>query len=127
MRSLFLFFIISIFFYSCKDVKPLSPKDLRTGTFETILKNNKEVKSFAVRNDSIQVETYNNKKDTFYIYWKSDFEYVLKHKNPKTSLDSIDFIIKITGIHKKSYTFNAHFKGNNFIQKGTATKITDNE
>ncbi len=121
MRILFIL-LTTIFFLSCKNEKPLTPQELKTGTFKTTL-NNSDVSSVATRNDSIQVETYNNKKDTFYISWKSDFEYILKQKHPKTSLDSIDFVVKITGIHGNSYTFKAHYKGNKYVQKGTATKI----
>jgi len=121
MRILFLFFL-SIFLFSCNTEKSLSPQEMKIGTFKTTLKNS-TISSIATRNDSIQIETYNNKKDTFYIHWKSDFEYVLKQKNPKNDLDSLEFVVKINGIHGKSYTFKAHYKGNKFIQKGTATKI----
>lgn len=114
---------LTIFFlFSCKHENTLTPTELKKGTFQTTL-DGKTVSSVATRNDSIQIETYNNKKDTFYIHWKSDFEYILKQKHPKTSLDSVEFVVKITGIHGKSYTFNAHYKGNKYIQKGTATKI----
>jgi hypothetical protein len=121
MRAVYYFYII-FFLLSCENEKTLTTKEIKTGTFKTEL-NGKQVFSIATRNDSLQIETYNNKKDTFYIHWKSDFEYILKHKYPKNSLDSIDFVVKITGIHGKSYTFRANYKGNKFIQKGTATKI----
>ena len=123
MRIICLLFISS-FLLSCNKEKPLTPNDIKTGTFKTVL-DGKNISSVATRNNSIQIETYNNKKDTFYINWKSDFEYILKQKNPKNSLDSIDFVVKITGIHGKSYTFNAHYKGNKYIQKGTAMKVKE--
>jgi ATP-dependent Zn protease len=121
MRVFYFFLIITLLF-SCKNEKALTPKDLKTGTFKTVL-DGKNVSSIAIRNNRIQVETYNNKKDTFYINWKTDFEYELKQKNPKNSLDSIPFVVKITGIHGQNYTFKAHYKGNKYIQKGTATKL----
>jgi len=117
------YILLSLFFlFSCKNEKTLTPNEIKTGTFKTVL-DKTDTSSIAVRNDSIQVETYNNKKDTFYINWKSDFEYILKQKHPKNSLDSIEFVVKITGIHGQSYSFKAHYKGNKYTQKGTATKI----
>lgn len=116
------FFFLTLFLLSCNNEKTLTPPELKTGTFKTVL-DGKTVSSVATRNDSIQIETYNNKKDTFYIQWKSDFEYILKQKNPKNNLDSIPFIVKITGVHGQAYTFKAHYKGNKYVQKGKAIKI----
>ncbi|MCF6349656.1 MAG: DNA topoisomerase IV [Flavobacteriaceae bacterium] len=94
--------------------------------FKTLLDDHTTV-SFATRNKTTQVETFNGKKDTFLIHWKSDFEYTLKKTNPKNDLDSTEFIVKITGIYKNSYTFKAYFKGSNFKQKGKVIKIKTEE
>jgi hypothetical protein len=111
-----------LLFLSCKDSKSLTPLEIRTGTFKTVL-DKSDVESLAYRSSTIQIETYNQKKDTFNIYWKSDFEYILKKVNPKNNLDSTEFIVKITGIHKNSYTFKAYYKGSNYKQKGKAIKV----
>ena len=79
--------------------------------------------SIAVRNDSIQIETYNNVKDTFAIQWNSNFEYELHKINPKKGLDSVPFYVKITGVKDSTYTFKAHYKGSDFKQKGKVIKI----
>ncbi len=103
-------------------------KDLdyyKTGTFKTVL-SDKNITSTAIRNDSIQIETYEGKKDTFYIKWQSDFEYILTKKNPKTALDSTPFHVKITSFNGASYSFKAFYQDSNFKQKGVATKI-DND
>ena len=113
--------ILTFTLLSCKN-KPLSVSQLKTGTFKTFL-DGSDYTSMATRNDSIQIETFNKKKDTFYIEWKSDFEYLLKKKNPITKLDKRVFIIKITGIHDNSYTFRAYFKGSNYKQTGKAILI----
>ena len=123
MKSI-LFILSFILFYSCSETKGLTPEELKTGTFKTIL-DDQEVESTAYRNNKIQIETYNNIKDTFSINWKSDFEYILKKTNPKNALDSTEFIVKITGIHKKSYTFTAYYKGSNYKQKGKAFKMSN--
>ena len=96
----------------------------RKGTFKTHL-DGTDITSVAIRNDSIQYENYNSKIDTFSIKWISNFEYELLNLHPKNALDSTLFVVKITGIKEKSYTFTAHYKGSNFKQKGSAIKIKD--
>ncbi|VAV86267.1 hypothetical protein MNBD_BACTEROID02-518 [hydrothermal vent metagenome] len=114
--------IFVLFLFSCHDNVKTSPDVFKTGTFKTTLEDS-ETTSTAFRNDSIQVETYDNKKDTFNIQWLSNFEYVLVKKHPKTLLDSTPFHVKITSIKKNSYNFKAYYKGSNFKQKGTAIKL----
>jgi hypothetical protein len=97
---------------------------LKQGTFKTIL-DDSELSSTAVRNDSIQIESFNKKLDTFKIFWKNDFEYVLTKTNPKTLLDSTPFQVKIIEVKQNSYSFIASYKGSNFKQKGTAVKLAD--
>ncbi len=122
-KILVLFLLISIV-VSCENGTNLSIQDFKTGTFETFL-DDSNATSIAVRNDSIQVETYNFKKDTFEIKWKSNFEYILSKKNPKSKLDSTRFFVKITGIKGSSYIFKANYEGSNFKQTGTVTKISE--
>ena len=116
--------IIILFFalLSCQNKPPANIKSLRTGEFKTVLEDNKTT-SFASRNDTLQIETFNNKKDTFKIEWIDNFEYILLKNNPKTMLDSTPFHIKITAIKGNSYEFSAYYKGSNFKQKGTAFKL----
>jgi len=115
-----LIFVLTLF--SCLNNTSGSVEDFRTGTFKTVLEDNESV-SMAVRNDSLQIETYEQVKDTFVITWLDPFEYVLRKKNPKTLLDSTDFHVKIIGISGDSYDFKAYYSGSNFQQKGTAYKI----
>jgi len=118
----FLTLIICLLLFSCKENTKSSPDNFKTGTFKTTLEDS-DITSVAYRNDSIQIETYDNKKDTFNIKWPNNFEYILVKINPKTLLDSTPFHVKITAIKKNSYSFKAYYKGSNFKQKGTATKI----
>jgi len=111
-----------LFMTSCLKNTSGSVEDFRVGTFKTILEDN-EATSVAVRTDSMQIETYEQVRDTFVIKWLDPFEYVLRKKNPKTLLDSTDFHVKITGISGDSYDFKAFYSGSNFQQKGTAYKI----
>ena len=113
-------FIIVVTLISCRENADVNA--FKTGTFKTFL-DDFDKTSVAVRNDSIQIETYNNRKDTFAIKWKSNFEYVLTKIHPKTALDSTPFHVKIIGFKDNSYTFKAYYKGSNFKQKGRAVKI----
>lgn len=114
--------MVLCFFISCNQGKRLRVNDLKSGRFKTVLED-EETESFATRNDSIQIEEYQKLKDTFYIEWIDQFEYVLIKTNPKTLLDSTPFHVKITSIKKDGYDFNAYYKGSNFKQKGRAYKI----
>ncbi|MCF6224424.1 MAG: hypothetical protein L3J34_11945 [Flavobacteriaceae bacterium] len=118
----FVILIISIFLFSCQENVKTSVDAFKTGMFKTALEDS-ETTSMAFRNDTIQIETYDNKKDTFNIKWPNNFEYILVKRNPKTLLDSTPFHVKITAIKKNTYSFKAYYKGSNFKQKGTATKI----
>jgi len=115
-------FILLFVLLSCQNKPQANIKSFRTGEFKTVLDDNKTT-SFASRNETLQIETFNNKKDTFKIEWVDDFEYILLKKKPKTLLDSTPFHIKITAIKDNSYEFSAYYKGSNFKQKGTAFKL----
>lgn len=116
----FIVILSFVFFFSCAEQGNVN--QFKKGTFKTHL-DDSDIHSIAFRNDSIQIETYNNVKDTFAIKWTSNFEYELLKLNPVTQLDSTPFIVKITGIKDDSYSFLAHFKGSNFKQKGKAVKV----
>lgn len=121
MRFFSVLFLI-VLLTSCLKNTSGSVDDFRVGTFKTILEDNEAV-SMAVRNDSLQIETYEQVRDTFMIRWLDPFEYVLRKKNPKTLLDSTDFHVKIIRVSGDSYDFKAFYSGSNFQQKGTAYKI----
>lgn len=122
MKSILLVFCVLVIL-SCKGtISDVS--QFRTGTFETYLDASDEV-SKAIRNDSLQIEYYNIVPDTFAIKWKSNFEYELLKLNPKKGLDSVPFIVKITGVKGNTYTFKANYKGSNFKQLGRVVKLTD--
>lgn len=117
--------IVLLTHVSCFENSKGNVDDFKHGSFKTVLEDGEDV-SFAIRKDSMQIESYKQVKDTFYINWIDQFEYVLLKKNPKTQLDSTPFHVKITSIKKDSYTFNAYYKGSNFKQKGTAYKLEEN-
>lgn len=124
MRTVFAFLSFCFLLaWSCGQER-MNINSLKQGTFKTVL-DDSELSSTAVRNDSIQIESFNNKLDTFKIFWKNDFEYVLTKTHPKTLLDSTPFHVKIIEVKQNSYSFVASYKGSNFKQKGIAVKLED--
>jgi len=123
MRTLLIIMVLS-FCASCMGNKGGNMDDFKNGSFKTVLEDGKHI-SFAIRKDSLQIESFEHVNDTFKINWIDQFEYVLLKKNPKTLLDSTPFYVKITSIKKNSYTFKAYYKGSNFKQKGTAFKLDE--
>lgn len=121
MKYLLVIFLFTILI-SCINKNQTNINFLKKGKFKTILKDKKTF-SIAIRNDSLQIETTNNRVDTFKIRWVDSFEYILVKKNPQDLLDSTPFHVKINAIKGNSYKFTAQYKGSNFKQKGTAIKL----
>lgn len=109
--------------FSCYDPQR-ECKDFKTGTFEfeTYLDGDL-VKTTFIRNDSLEVEIYENKKDTASIRWINDCEYVLKSINPKNREEQQPIHIKILTTSNNSYTFEYNIVGKNKKQKGRVTKV----
>lgn len=122
IRKSAIYIILLFSFFSCE--KRTDVAQFKTGTYKTYLDDSDEV-STAIRSDSMQIEIYNNVRDTFAINWKSNFEYELIKLNPKKGLDSVPFYVKITGIKGNTYTFKANYKGSNFKQQGKAVKQSE--
>lgn len=93
------------------------------GNFKTYLENKKDSSTF-YRVDKYQIESYRGKTDTFYINWKNKFEFHLIKKDPKSKLDSTNFIVKITKLKNNAYDFEAGYENSKFKQKGITYKIT---
>ncbi len=123
LRKTTSYLILVLLCFACNS-KTSDVLQFRTGTYKTYLDDSDEV-STAIRNDSIQIEIYNNVRDTFAIRWKSNFEYELLKVNPKKGLDSLPFYVKITGVKNRTYTFKAYYKDSNFKQQGKAVKLSE--
>lgn len=123
MKKIVLLFSLFLFLIGCKQ-EPLSPDRFKTGTFE-IPADKSYSKTIIIRVDSIQIEKYEKKIDTFSISWKNNFNYTLNMINPKSAIDEDPIHVKITNIEKDAYDFEANIGNSNFIQKGTITKISD--
>lgn len=97
--------------------------DFKTGKFisETEIEGKKYTSTFE-RNDSIQIETYDRKIDTFKVRWTNDCEYVIQNINPKNREEKKAVQMKILTTKDNTYTFEYSFVGDSKKQRGTVTK-----
>jgi len=123
MKKIALIISIITLIISCKN-EPLNPDRFKTGTFE-IPEGKGYKKTIIVRQDSLQIEKYEDKTDTLSIVWKNNFEYTLKMTHPKTAIDEDPIHVKITNLKKDSYEFEAVIGHSNFVQKGEIIKISN--
>jgi hypothetical protein len=99
-------------------------KDFKTGNFtsETTFDGKKLSCKFE-RNDSIQIESYKGKIDTFKVRWTNDCEYIIQNNNPKNREEKKPVQMKILTTTTNSYTFEYSFVGDSKKQRGTVTKL----
>ena len=97
--------------------------DFKTGKFtsETEIEGKKYTSTFE-RNDSIQIESYEGKIDTFKVRWTNDCEYIIQNRNPKNREEKKPVQMKILTTNSDSYTFEYSFVGDSKKQRGTVTK-----
>ncbi len=110
-----LFFIIG-FVFSCQ-TNDINPNRFKEGTF-IIPAGKGYSETIIFRKDSLQIEHYESKIDTLLITWKNNFNYTLKMLHPKTAIDEEPIHVKITGLKKNSYNFEAVIGHSNYVQKG---------
>lgn len=98
--------------------------DFKTGKFtsETEIEGKKYTSTFE-RNDSIQIESYEGKIDTFKVRWTNDCEYIIQNTNPKNREEKKPVQMKILTTDSDSYTFEYSFVGDSKKHRGTVTKL----
>ena len=85
----------------------------KKGTFEFKTKiNNEFVVSKFIRNDSLEIEYFQNKIDTSHVRWVSDCEFILTKKNPESMEDKKAISMKILSTDEKGYNFEFSIVGN---------------
>lgn len=121
MKSIFILFS-ALLLVSCYN-QERNCKNFKTGKFtsETEIEGKKYTSTFE-RNDSIQIETYEGKIDTFKVRWTNDCEYVIQNINPKNREEKKPVQMKILTTDSDSYTFEYSFVGDSKKQRGTVTK-----
>lgn len=116
-------FLLAFSLISCYE-QERNCKDFKTGKFtsETTIEGKKLTTEFE-RNDSIQIETYKGKIDTFKVRWLNDCEYVMQNANPKSMKEKKAILVRMLTTKGKTYTFEYSFVGDGKKQKGSVTKI----
>ncbi|GGD10201.1 DNA topoisomerase IV [Hyunsoonleella pacifica] len=99
-------------------------KNYRTGKFysESIV-NGIVYKSYFVRTEQLQIETYDNHTDSSEIRWINDCEAVFRTINPKNMSEQKDIHLKILKTTDSSYSFEYSYVGEVKKAKGIAYKI----
>lgn len=119
----YLLLLLSLCLTSCYNPQR-DCKEFKTGRFEfEAYLDGDLVKTTFIRNDSLEVEIYKNKKDTASIRWINDCEYVLKSTNPKSRAEKQPIHMKILSTSENSYTFEYSIVGKDEKQKGRVTKV----
>ncbi len=120
MKKIVVIFVLIISIISCKNDES-NPDRFKTGTFE-IPEGKGYEKTIIIRQDSLQIEKYEDRTDSLSIIWKNNFNYTLQMLYPKTAIDEDPIYVKITSLNKDSYDFEAVIGHSNFVQKGTIFK-----
>ena len=120
----YFYMLILISFYNCNLNQERLCNDFKNGSFKSVITiEGVEYISIFKRNDSIQVETFNNVIDSSYVRWINDCEVVFTTINPKNILQKKPVLVKILRTFKDSYDFEYSYVGETTKQKGTATVL----
>jgi len=138
MKKIILLPLLLLAILSCKN-ESSKPENTKSGTIENEGSNADRFKlgtfeipagqgyekTIIIRQDSIQIEKYEDRSDTLLISWKNNFNYTLKMLHPKTAIDEDPIHIKITSLKDNSYEFEAVIGQSNYVQKGEITKTSN--
>lgn len=112
--------VILMFFVSSCGTPERDCARFKTGTFEFETLVGTEVKKTRfLRNDTLEIDYYDNKIDTFTVRWVNDCEYVMKKLRPKNQAEKEAILFKILSTDGPNYTFEY----SKLIQKKNTKKI----
>ena len=117
----YFYVLILVSYYSCNLNQERLCNDFKNGSFKSVITiDGVEYTSIFKRNDSIQVETFNNVIDSSYVRWINNCEVVFTTINPKNILQKKPVLVKILRTFKDSYDFEYSYVGETTKQKGNA-------
>lgn len=118
-----IYLLFSLLFVSCYE-QERNCSTFKTGKFtsETTVDGKKYTSTFE-RNDSIQIENFDTKIDTFTIRWINDCEYILENVRPKNRDEKKAVHVKILNSKNLTYNFEYSFVGDPKKQRGSVTKL----
>lgn len=121
MKYLILLLVFS--FFGCY-TSTRQCEDFKTGSFYSeVTINDQLYTSTFIRDEQLQIETYNNKIDSTQLRWINDCEVIFKTINPKNMAERKDIHLKILTTTDSSYTYEYSYVGDTKKQKGIAYKI----
>jgi|TARA_B110000879_G_scaffold189341_1_gene252739 hypothetical protein len=110
-----------ILLFNCNLNQKRLCEDFKTGKYKSVVKiDNIEYTSIFTRNDSIQVEIFNNVVDSTNVRWINNCEVVFTTINPKTIQQKKPILVKILRTYEKSYDFEYSYVGETKKQQGKA-------
>ena len=110
-----------IILFNCNLNQERLCEDFKTGKYKSVIKiDNIEYTSIFTRNDSIQVETFNNVVDSTNVRWINNCEVVFTTINPKNIQQKKPILVKILRTYEKSYDFEYSFVGETKKRQGKA-------
>ena len=96
-------------------------EDFKTGKYKSVITiDNIEYTSIFTRNDSVQVETFNNVVDSSNVRWINNCEVVFTTINPKNIQQKKPILVRILRTYEKSYDFEYSYVGETQKQQGNA-------
>lgn len=91
---------------SCIDQPQRNCKEHHTGEYWVIIEQNGQADSTLIqRSAETQIEVYQQKRDTSYVRWLNDCEFVLQMANPKNMQEEKALRFKILSTTDTTYTF----------------------
>ncbi|WP_223548381.1 DNA topoisomerase IV [Aestuariivivens sp. NBU2969] len=116
----FLLYVFLFFMIGCYKLER-NCKSYKTGRFYSEIAIDEVIyKSEFKRDDSLQIELYNNQIDSSRVRWINDCEVVFRTINPKSMAEYKDIHLKILTTTDSSYTFEYSYVGEPKKQKGIA-------
>ena len=120
-----------ILLFACQEPERDCP-NFKTGTFtfEEFVGGELKQTTF-VRNDSIEIDYYDEKIDTFSIRWINDCEYGMKNLRPKNQSEERPVHFKILKTEGDTYTFEyamvikKNKASKRYVRQGTAKKVSE--
>lgn len=115
---------IALLFSSCYHIER-NCNDFQIGTFEFTYEINGETKTgTSIRTDSLSIDYYENKIDTFTIRWVTDCEFIGRKLHPVDFTDSKPIQMKIISTKDNTYLLEYNLLEDPSTKKrGTVIKI----
>lgn len=110
-----------ILFSSCNSNQERVCENFKNGKYKSVIIIDEiEYVSIFTRNDSIQIEIFNNVIDSSYVRWVNDCEVVFTTINPINIQQKKPVLVKILRTYEDSYDFEYSYVGETIKQQGTA-------